>query len=298
MREISCEFSSGGTTCRGALMLPDSEAPAPLIIMAHGFANIRHARLPAFAERFVNAGYAAFLFDYRSFGESDCEPRHLVHPWRQLDDWSAAIGYIKQRLEIDPTRMILWGTSFSGGHVLKLAAERDDLSAVISQVPHVSGPATTMQAHPLTTIKCTLAALLDFVGALAGKPFYSPITGQPGDRAAITGDNAPEAYAAMLPKGAPWKNRVLSRSFLYVPLYSPRNVARRITVPALMIGASRDSVVPVNAAWRMARRIPSAEFSVLDSDHFQPYSGDVFEENMAIQLDFLKRTVPALPNDE
>ncbi len=294
MREISCEFTSNGTTCRGTLMLPVSDNPAPVIVMAHGFANIREARLPAFAGRFVDAGYAAFLFDYRSFGESDGDPRHLVHPWNQLDDWSAAIAYVQQHPEIDSDRLVLWGTSFSGGHVLKLAAERDDVTAVISQIPHVSGPATTMQAHPLTTITCTVAAFVDLVGSLVNRPFFSRITGKPGDRAAITGDDADAAYAALLPDGAPWENRVLSRSLLYVPFYSPRNSARKITAPTLVIGAAKDSVVPIGATWRAARRIPNVEFHALDADHFQPYLGEMFEENMMIQLDFLARNVPVV----
>lgn len=293
MKQIDCAFQSDGTTCRGTLMLPETDAPAPAMVMAHGFAGIRAARLPAFAERFVNAGYAAFLFDYRTFGESDGEPRHLVDPWRQLGDWSAAISHVKQRPEIDASRLILWGTSFSGGHVLALAAERDDVAAVIAQVPHVSGPATALRAHPLTTLKCTIAALVDLAGGLINRPFYSRVTGRPGDRAAITGDDADAAFRALIPDGVRWDNRVLSRSFLYVPLYSPRDAARRISVPTLVIAAARDSVVPASAARRAARRIPSAEFRVLDANHFDAYSGDVFHENMRIQLDFLARHVPA-----
>jgi pimeloyl-ACP methyl ester carboxylesterase len=272
-------------------MLPETDRP-PVIVMAHGFANVYAARLPEFASRFVEAGYAVFLFDYRTFGESEGKPRHLVHPWQQIEDWHAAIEHLKSRREIDSSRVALWGTSFSGGHVLKLAADRKDIAAVISQIPHVSGPATSLQAHPMTTIKCTLAAMIDLAGSVFGKPFYSAITGKPGDRAAITGDNAVESYSAMLPDGVCWENRVLSRSFLYVPMYSPRNSARKITAPTLIIGASRDSVVPVRAAWRASRRIPSAEFKLLDADHFQPYFGELFEQNAALQLDFLNRHLP------
>jgi pimeloyl-ACP methyl ester carboxylesterase len=292
MNRIDCHFQSNETRCAGTLMLPDDVIRAPVIVMAHGFANVRTARLPAYAERFVDAGYAVFTFDYRTFGESDGEPRHLVHPRGQIEDWDAAIEFVKARPEIDPDRLVLWGTSFSGGHVLQVGAARADVSAIISQIPHVSGPATSLKAHPLTTIKCAAAGLFDLVGSLFRRPFYSHIVGQPGDRAAITGDNASQAYRRMLPEDANWEDKVLSRSFLYVPLYSPRNSCGKIEVPTLIVAARYDTIAPASAAKRAARRIPNSEFHLLEADHFDPYFGELFEQNVSIQLDFLKRHVP------
>ena len=292
MNIVDCCFQSHGTGCAGTLMLPDSSVPPPVIVMAHGFGNIRTARLPAFAERFVMAGYSAFLFDYRTFGDSDGEPRHLVHPGQQLDDWRAAIDYVRSRPDVDSERMILWGTSFSGGHVLKLASERDDFAAVISQMPHVSGPATSAMPHPLTIVKSTLAGLLDLAGSLVGRPYYRPIAGRPGECAGVTGDAALDGYWTMIPDDANWENKILSRSFLYVPFYSPRNEARRVTAPTLMIAAARDSVVPASAARRAARRIPDSRFHLLECNHFEPYFGDVFEKNIALQVEFLRTHAP------
>lgn len=292
MNVTESHFQSNGLMCAGTLMVPESAKNPPVIVMAHGFANIRKARLPAFAERFVKAGYAAFLFDYRTFGDSEGEPRHWVHPWRQIQDWEAAIQYVRSLPEIDWQRIVLWGTSFSGGHVLHLVAQTDQITAVISQIPHVSGPATTLKAHPLTSLKCTLAGLLDLAGSLINRPFYSPVVGNPGECAAITGDNASEAYLNTLPDDANWENKVLSRSFLQVPLYSPRNGARQITAPTLVIVAAHDSVVSPSAAKRAARKIPQSTFHLLDCDHFEPYGGAHFEANMSLQLAFLREHVP------
>jgi pimeloyl-ACP methyl ester carboxylesterase len=287
-----CHFQSMETTCAGTLMLPDGPGTPPVIVMAHGFANIRKARLPAFAERFVNAGYAVFLFDYRTFGDSEGEPRHLVNPYRQIEDWEAAIRYVRTRPEVDSQRMVLWGTSFSGGHVLQLAAGNDDFATVISQIPHVSGLATTAAVHPWTTVKSTLAALLDAACGLLNRTLYSPVVGEPGERAAITGDHASQAYFTLLPEDANWENKVLSRSFLYIPLYSPGRSARRINVPTLIIAARHDSIVPASAAYRTARKIPRCTFHLIECDHFAPYAGEHFEHSIALQIDFLREHVP------
>jgi dienelactone hydrolase len=273
-------------------MTPDNEENPPIIVMAHGFATIRKARLPEYAERFAHAGYAVFLFDYRTFGDSEGDPRHWVHPARQVQDWESAIDYVKSRSDVDTNRMILWGTSFSGGHVLQLAANRPDLSAVISQIPHVSGPATTMLVHPQTVLKTTLAALIDVAAGMIGRTWCSKIIGQPGDCAAITNDNADKSYLAMLPEDTEWENRVLSRSFLHVPLYTPRRHARKIRVPVLMIGAKDDTVVPASAAKRAAEKIPNCSFHLIEGDHFAPYFGEAFEQCIRLQIEFLKKNVP------
>lgn len=294
MNTIESQFQSQGTTCVGTLMLPEEVELPPVVVMAHGFANIRKARLPAYAERFVEAGYAVFLFDYRTFGDSEGEPRHLVHPWKQIQDWEAAIEYVNGLPAVDSGRMVLWGTSFSGGHVLHIASRNDAFAAVISQIPHVSGPATALKAHPLTSLKCTVAGLLDLAGGLVNKPVYSPVVGQPGERAAITGNRAIEGYYALLPADANWDNRVRSKSFLYIPFYSPRNDAHRITAPTLVIAARHDSVVSTSAARRAALRIPGSTFRILDCNHFQPYVGEHFEQVVAMQLEFLREHVPVV----
>jgi uncharacterized protein len=292
LKKVECYFESDGTTCAGTLMLPDGAEHHPVIVMAHGFANIRTARLPVFAESFVETGYAAFLFDYRTFGDSGGEPRHWVHPGRQIEDWEAAIEYVKSRPEVDASRMILWGTSFSGGHVLQLAASRPELKAVISQVPHVSGPATSRLVHPGTVLKTTLAAVIDVAAGLIGRTWYSKIIGQPGECAAITNDNADESYRDMLPDDTDWENRVLSRSFLHVPLYTPRRHARKIRVPVLVIGAREDTIVPASAAKRAAEKIPNCRFRLIEGDHFAPYFGEAFEECVRLQIDFLRENIP------
>ena len=93
------------------------------MVLAHGFGGVKEARLDAYAERFAAAGYAALVFDYRHFGDSGGEPRLLIDIGRQQADWRAAIAFARALEGVDGERIALWGTSFSGGHVIELAAD-------------------------------------------------------------------------------------------------------------------------------------------------------------------------------
>lgn len=288
MKSIDSPFSSESVRCAGTLLLPDTSGVPPVVIMAHGFGLIRAAGLMAFAERFLALGLAAFLFDYRSFGDSDGEPRHWISPRRHLQDWKAALLHVRSLPEIDGERVVLWGTSFSGGHVLETAARDNNVSAVIAQVPHVDGSASTSQTPALAKLGLGAAGILDFVGGGFGRPVYRQIVGHPGELAAITGREAWDGYMGIIPKSARWENKTRAQIFLEMPFYSPIRHVQIIKAPTLIIAARSDTVTPANAARATAERLPNGRFELLEGNHFEPYSGAVFEKNIALQVDFLK----------
>jgi fermentation-respiration switch protein FrsA (DUF1100 family) len=94
--------------------------------------------LGLYGERFARAGLASFIFDYRTFGGSEGEPRHWASPKRHLEDYVSAVQFIKSELRdvVDVNRINLWGVSFSGGHVLSLAGSslRNNITSVVAQV--------------------------------------------------------------------------------------------------------------------------------------------------------------------
>lgn len=161
-------FNSGDLKCSAYLYRPAQKSPSPIIIMAHGLGGTRKMRLTAFAERFVAAGYACLVFDYRHFGDSEGQPRQLLDINRQLEDWKAAIAYARQLLGIDHSKIILWGSSFSGGHVLATAAQDANIRAVISQCPFTDGLSSSLVMDPVTSLKLTTLALRDRIGAVLG----------------------------------------------------------------------------------------------------------------------------------
>ena len=286
-------FISRGDRCAADLYLPDSADPPPVIVMAHGFAGERKARLPAFAERFCRAGYAVFLFDYRCFGGSEGSPDQWVSPRRHLQDWRAAVSHVRTLQSVDASRLVLWGTSFSGGHVVRLGSEDHAVSALIAQVPFTSGLAL-MHQYPLgDALHMTLAGLRDQLRSLVGAgPHDYPVVGRPGQHAIMNTPESYDGYLGLFDPNSRWQNRVPARIALQIPFYSPARSAAKVQCPALVIAGRHDSLIPVSSVKTMAGRIPRGEYVELPCNHFEPYRGEPFEQNIALQLAFLRRHVP------
>jgi alpha-beta hydrolase superfamily lysophospholipase len=291
MRREDVSFPSGDGRCAAWLYRPENAEP-PCVILAHGFGGVREARLDAFAQRFCEAGYAALVFDYRHFGASTGEPRHLVDVERQLADWQAALGFARGLDDVDRDRMVLWGTSFSGGHVLQVAAHDRYLAAAIAQVPFVDG-ATALRALSLRqSLALGGAALLDVVADRLGRgPRYVPIVGPPGSAAAMSSHDAEPGYRSLFPDGYPLRNEVTARTLLQVGRYRPGRAASQITCPLLVCVVEHDAVTPAGPALRAASRAPRGEVRRYDAGHFDIYVGELFERAVADHVDFLRRHV-------
>lgn len=150
MRE-NVEFKSlDGTPLAAFLYTPDSgSGPFPAIVLSHGFGAVKEMALDRYADVFCAAGFACLVYDHRNTGSSGGVPRGEIDPWQQISDMRDAITYVGSRAEVDTDRIGLWGTSFSGGHSLVVAATDRRVKCVVSVVPTISGHQNTIRA--LTT---------------------------------------------------------------------------------------------------------------------------------------------------
>jgi dienelactone hydrolase len=135
MQQSDVTIESAGEQLAGWLYRPDGDGPHPILVMAHGFSAVRDQRLDAYAERFVGAGIGVLLFDYRYFGDSSGQPRQLLDIKAQLADWRRAVAHARTVDWADTGRLALFGSSFSGGHVVAIAADDPGVAAVVSQAP-------------------------------------------------------------------------------------------------------------------------------------------------------------------
>jgi len=146
--EHRVEFPSDGEILVGRLFRPDDIAgPLPTVVAAGGWCYTKEIVLPHVA-RIVNESPIQFLtFDYAGFGESSGARRQHLDPWQQISDYRNALTYVESREDVDPDRLGAFGISYSGGHVLILAASDPRVKAVVSVVPVVDGYATMKRVH-------------------------------------------------------------------------------------------------------------------------------------------------------
>ena len=144
MSRQDIDFKTGdGVTLRGWLYIPsvtgkNAEEKLPCLVMVHGFTALKEMALDKFAERFVSKlQIAVLVYDNRGFGASDVatgQPRQEIIPSIQISDYQDAITYAQSRPEIDAEKIGIWGSSYSGGHALYIAAVDRRVKACISQV--------------------------------------------------------------------------------------------------------------------------------------------------------------------
>jgi uncharacterized protein len=291
-------FSSGDGTCAASLFRAVNDAfegprGRPVVVMGHGFAATRDCGLDAFAERFAAAGLDALTFDYRHFGESSGEPRQLLSIPRQLQDFTTAVEYACALEGTDADRVVVWGSSYAGGHAVEVAAKDRRVAAVVAQVPAMDGVAVLRRligyAGPARLARLTLAGLRDAARAALGRPpLMLPAVGPPGTLAAMSTPDAEEGMRAIA--GPTWRNEVCARIMLRAGAYRPGLCAGELPCPILIQLADTDSVAPVDAAEAAASRATGrAEVRRYPIGHFEIYRGAPFERAVADQLHFLRR---------
>lgn len=271
------------------------DAGRPCVVMAHGFGATRDAGLTPFAERFQAAGADVVIFDYRGFGTSDGEPRQRVDHRRHREDYRAAVQHVRTMPEIDADRVVLWGSSYSGGHVVAVAADDPKIAAVISQGAAMDGLAAVLQilqyAGPLQLLRLTGHSLLD-VGraALKKEPHTIPIVGPPGSLAAITSDDGEAGYSLIM--GPTFENQMLARGILPILMNRPVAVADKLRMPLMLVVAARDSIAPPSAVEKVAQKARgTVHVERMDIGHFEIYEGAPFEQSVAAQVKFLRDAV-------
>ena len=291
---IDLTFSSGNETCAAWLYRPASSELAAVIVMAHGLGGVKEMRLDAFAERFVVQGYACLVFDYRHFGASTGEPRQLLDIKSQIADWAAAVSFARSLPGLDPERVVVWGTSFGGGHAILTAANDRRIAAAIAQCPFTDGPAALRAVPPRTSAKVTARAVRDTISHLLGRPpVMIPTSGPPGSTALMTAPDVMPGYLALVPGASSFQNEVAARAGLGIGLHTPGRATSRIACPILFCICETDTVAPAAAAIRHANKAPRGEVRLYPEGHFDIYVGEAFERVVADQIEFLRSHVPA-----
>jgi pimeloyl-ACP methyl ester carboxylesterase len=242
--------------------------------------------------RFCAAGYACLVFDYRNFGDSEGAPRQLLDIRMQLQDWMVAVAYARTLPGIDPNRIGLWGTSFSGGHVIATAARLPGIAVVVAQCPFTDSVASLGAVDPLISARLTALAARDLITArFGGTPVMVQTAGLPGEVALMTAPDAYPGFLGLVPDGVELRNEVAARIGLKLLPYRPGRLAAKVPCPILFCVCETDTVAPSGPTRRYAATAPRGEIKLYPEGHFEIYVGDAFERVLADQLEFLERNL-------
>jgi uncharacterized protein len=291
MRE-DIEFDAGGTTLRGWFYRPDTGAPAPCIVMAHGFSAIKEMHLDDYAEVFCDAGLACVVYDNRGFGASDAapgQPRQEIDPWEQIRDYQHAVTYAQLRPDVDASRIGVWGSSYSGAHAYVVGAIDRRVKAVCGQVPLISGRTAFDMLVRLDTWAATWELLeADRLARARGEdPAMMPVVDpDPTAPSALPTPDSYEFFSAH--EGSSWKNEVTLRTIEMFRGYEPGEYLKRISpTPLLMVVAPNDRLVAGEVACAAYETAAHPKRLVLvPGGHFDAYVGRGFEISSGAARDF------------
>jgi fermentation-respiration switch protein FrsA (DUF1100 family) len=243
-----------GVTLRGWHTVPAAGAKLlPTIVMAHGFGALKEMYLDRFADAFALAGLASLVFDHRGFGESEGLPRQEVDPWRQVRDYRDAITFAETLEATDPARIGIWGSDYSGGHVLVVGAIDRRVKCVVAQVPLASGHANTRRLTRADFFS-TLQRLFehDRRARMAGHApaMVALVSEDPAVPSALRSSEGFDWYTDAARGLAPtWRNEVTLRSVEMFSEYEPGTYARYVSpTPLLMVVALKDTLTVTDLA--------------------------------------------------
>ncbi len=181
-------IASGDVTLTATLALPRSgNGPFPAVVVVHGSGRVTRRDLRSYGGQLVPQGMAVLFYDKRGVGEStgrfrpfrvaDCET--LI---RELaTDVLAAVSYLKERKDVDASRIGLIGGSQAGWIMPLAASQSGDIAFIIN----LAGPAVTCGqveyyqqltgANGGTPAEISDAEINERVGRFDGPQGYDPL---------------------------------------------------------------------------------------------------------------------------
>jgi pimeloyl-ACP methyl ester carboxylesterase len=278
-------------------------APAPVILMAPGLCGTKEGPLERFGWGFAEKGYAVLAFDFRSFGGSEGRRRHSIDLRAHVADYAAVIAHVRAgRIPaIDPTRIALWGTSFSGASAA-CAAQDAPVEAMILHVPYLGRPgAGPGLMQMIGYIGLSFAEIAgDAIARLIGvklPPAYITAYCQPGERAfgpsrdcisRRTG-TSPHPFWKSVPQiyRGGWRNLMMVRGLQHLDAIKPEAALASPPCPVLAIAATHDDMIDISDTRLICAASSRIRLAEIAGGHFDPYVDPHFAANLATQTAFL-----------
>ncbi len=281
--QLDVAFPSEGRTLRGWLVLPEGSGPFPGVVMSPGFAGVKEGFLGhPYHQVVAEAGIAVLLFDHANTGASDGLPRQELDPVLQQRGYKDALTFLASRDDVDGARLGIWGTSYSGGHVLAVAAHDRRVRAVVSQAMTISGHRNLLRRH-------TPAGYAALQQSWADERLRLAAGAPPRLVAAFGEDSESVRFQAARPAAerTGWRNEVTLRTWELYDEYEPAaSIARIAPTPLLMIVALGDTMTPAEDALDAYQRaLEPKRLVTVPGSHYAVYT-DRFAETAGAARDW------------
>ncbi|KAI1122101.1 alpha/beta-hydrolase [Nemania abortiva] len=220
--------------------------PAPAIIMTHGFNCVKEMTLPEVAENFQSLGYNVLLYDARSVGASEGEPRNQPSPYQMAEDISDVVTYAASLPGVDSRRILLWGMSFGAAVSACTAAIDRRPKALIMVCPLLSYVRKNRRERAFAQLMRDRQSQLQGNEPFTLQPFNArgdnPIgmggAGGPG------GLEAHQLMRAAVERGHPsFRDRITLQTYHKLALFNPKPLMESIEkMPVMMIIPELDDI--------------------------------------------------------
>jgi fermentation-respiration switch protein FrsA (DUF1100 family) len=264
-------------------VLPEGPGPHPAVVVTNGFGSVKELFLDhPYHDVFAAAGLAVLVYDHPCCGASDGLPRNELDPIAQQRAYHDAITFLTLQPEVDGDRIGIWGTSYSGGHVLTVGWTDARVRCVVAQAMTVSGFKNQQR-------RSTPDGLADLRRRWA-EDRCARARGEDAETIQQVPDTGASAeYYAGLPDEirAYWPNRITLRSLELYGQYEPAAFIERISPKPLLVIVARDDTItyPVDCFEAYARAREPKRLVVIDGGHHSLYT-DRFPEASAAAREF------------
>lgn len=154
----SLDLFSEGTRVAAEIFTPADAVPLngfPAVLLCHGWGGLKD-HLALYAKQFARNGFAAMVFDYRGWGESDgriiaprTAPRlleagdvtltvrvlrEIVDPIDQVADIKACLAVLATEPDVDAARIGIWGSSYGAGHAVWMTGNDERIKCAVAQI--------------------------------------------------------------------------------------------------------------------------------------------------------------------